>query len=109
MPGGGPVLAPYVATSAPESRELTLASGPVVLTATYGDRVALHVSTDGRTTTHRSRRSARPEAPVKAVALTLTGPQATAFTREAGVWVAQERATTSATGTTCTTRPGWPA
>ena len=91
VPGGGPVQAPYVATSAPESRELTLASGPVTLTATYDDRVALHVSTDGRTTTHRSRRSGRPEGPVEAVALTLTGPQATAFTREAGVWVARAR------------------
>ena len=91
VPDGGPVRAPYVATSAPESRELTLASGAVTLTATYGDRVALHVSTDGRTTTHRSRRSGRPEAPVEAVALTLTGPQVTAFTREAGVWVARAR------------------
>jgi hypothetical protein len=91
VPDGGPVRAPYVATSAPESRELTLASGGVTLTATYGERVALHVSTDGRTTTHRSRRSGQPEAPVEAVALTLTGPQVTAFTREAGVWVARAR------------------
>jgi hypothetical protein len=91
VPGGGPVQAPYVATSAPERRELTLASGPVTLTATYADRVALHVSTDGRTTTHRSRRSSRPEAPVEAVALTLTGPQVTAFTREDGAWVARAR------------------
>ena len=90
-PDGGPVLAPYVATSARESRELTLASGAVTLTATYADRVALHVGTDGRTTTHRSRRSGRPEAPVEAVALTLTGPQVTAFTQEAGVWVARAR------------------
>ena len=91
VPDGGPVRAPYVATSAPEARELTLASGRVTLTATYDERVALHVSTDGRTTTHRSRRSGRPEAPVEAVALTLTGPQVTAFTREAGVWVARAR------------------
>ena len=53
--------------------------------------MALHVSTDGRTSTHRSRRSSQPEAPVEAVALTLTGPQVTAFTREAGVWVARAR------------------
>jgi hypothetical protein len=53
--------------------------------------VALHVGTGGRTTTHRSRRSSRPEAPVEAVALTLTGPQVTAFTREAGAWVARAR------------------
>lgn len=91
VPDGGPVLAPYVATSARESRELTLASGAVTLTATYADRVALHVGVDGRTTTHRSRRSGRPEAPVEAVAVTLTGPQVTAFTQEAGVWVARAR------------------
>ncbi len=91
VPGGGPVHAPYVATSAPEPRELTLASGPVTLTATYADRVTLHVRTDGRTTTHRSRRSSRPEAPVETVALTLTGPQVTAFTREGGAWVARAR------------------
>jgi hypothetical protein len=53
--------------------------------------VVLHVTTDGRTTTHRSRRSGRPEGPVEAVALTLTGPQVTAFTREAGEWVARAR------------------
>ena len=91
VPDGVPARAPYVATSAAGSGELTLASGPVTLTATYDDRVALHVSTDGRTTTHRSRRSGRTEAPVEAVALTLTGPQVTAFTREAGVWVARAR------------------
>ena len=91
VPDGGPVRAPYVATSAPEAQELTLASGAVTLTATYGERVALHVSTEGRTTTHRSRRSGQPEAPVEAVALALTGPQVTAFTREAGVWVARAR------------------
>ena len=90
-PDGGPVRAPCLATSAPEPRELTLASGDVTLTATYDERVALHVSTGGRTTTHRSRRSGRPEAPVEAVALALTGPQVTAFTQEAGEWVARAR------------------
>ena len=34
----------------PGSAELTLACGPVTLAATYDDRVALHVTTDGRTT-----------------------------------------------------------
>ena len=63
----------------------------MTLTATYGERVALHVTTDGRTTTHRSRRSGRPQAPVEAVALTLTGPQVTAFTQEDGGWVARAR------------------
>ena len=90
-PDGGPVRAPCLATSAPEPRELTLASGDVTLTATYDERVALHVSTGGRTTTHRSRRSGRPEAAVEAVALALTGPQVTAFTQEAGEWVARAR------------------
>ena len=86
-----PVRAPYVAVTATGAPELTLAGGSVTLAASYGDRVALHVTTDGRTTTHRSRRSGRPEAPVEAVGLTLTGPQVTAFTREAGAWVARAR------------------
>jgi len=87
----GPVRAPYVAVEAPGTVELTLAGGPVTLTATFDGRVALHVTTDGRTTTHRSRRSGRPDGPVEAVALTLTGPVVTAFTREAGAWVARSR------------------
>ena len=91
VPDGGPVRAPYVATWARQADELTLASGAVTVTAGYGEGVALHVTTDGRTTSHRSRRSGRPEAPVEAVALTLTGPQVTAFTQEAGVWVARAR------------------
>ena len=56
-------VAPYVAVEGVPSAELTLASGEVVLTATYDDTVAL----------------------------TLTGPQVTAFTREAGQWVARSR------------------
>jgi hypothetical protein len=91
VPDGGPVVAPCVATSAPGARELSLAGGAVTVTATYDDRVALHVTTDGRSTTHRSRRSGRPAAAVEAVALTLTGPQVTAFTREEGLWVARAR------------------
>jgi hypothetical protein len=87
----GPVRAPYAAVTGAPSSPLTLAGGPVTVEATYDDRVALHVSTGGRTTTHRSRRSSRPEAPVEEVALTLTGPQVTAFTREAGAWVARAR------------------
>ena len=91
VPDRGPARAPYVATSATGSAELTLASGAVTIAATYGDRVALHVTAEGRTTSHRSRRSGRPEAPVEATALTLTGPQVTAFTREGGVWMARAR------------------
>ena len=91
VPDSGPVRAPYVATSAARAQELVLASGAVTLTATYGDQVSLHVTTDGRTTTHRSRRSGRPAGPIEAVALTLTGPQVTAFTSEDGAWVARAR------------------
>jgi hypothetical protein len=87
----GPVRAPYAAVTADGAPALTLAAGAVTLEATYDDRVALHVSTGGRTTTHRNRRSGRPEAPVEAVGLTLTGPHVTAFTKEAGVWVARAR------------------
>ncbi|HET6938662.1 MAG TPA: hypothetical protein VFI19_08660, partial [Nocardioides sp.] len=81
----------YAAVTGEPSSTLTLASGSVTVEATYGPRVALHVSTGGRTSTHRSRRSGLPEAPVEAVALTLTGPQVTAFTQEAGAWVARAR------------------
>jgi hypothetical protein len=87
----GPVRAPYAAVTGEPSSSLTLASGAVTVDATYGQRVALHVSTGGRTSTHRSRRSGLQEAPVEAVALTLTGPQVTAFTQEAGAWVARAR------------------
>ena len=88
LPGA---VAPYVAVEGAPAAELTLASGEVVLTATYDETVTLHVTTGGRTTSHRSRRSGRPEAEVEAVALALTGPQVTAFTREAGQWVARSR------------------
>jgi len=84
-------VAPYVAVEAAGDGELTLASGDVTLTATYDRTVALHVTTGGRTTSHRSRRSGRPEGPVEGVALALTGPQVTAFTREGGQWVARSR------------------
>jgi hypothetical protein len=87
----GPVRAPYAAVTAHGRPALTLAGGAVTVEATFDDPVALHVSTGGRTTTHRSRRSGRPEAAVEAVALTLTGPLVTAFTQEAGVWVARGR------------------
>jgi hypothetical protein len=87
----GPVRAPYAAVMADGTPELTLSGGAVCVVATFGDHVTLHVTTDQRTTSHRSRRSGRAEAPVDAVALTLTGPQVTAFTREAGAWMARAR------------------
>jgi hypothetical protein len=91
VPDAARPRAPYVAVEAEGAQEVTLAGGTVTLTATFGERVALHVTTGGRTTTHRSRRSSRPQAPVDGVALALTGPQATAFTREGGIWVARAR------------------
>jgi hypothetical protein len=91
VPDPSPPRAPYVAVEAVGARELSLSGGAVSLTATYDHHVSLHVTTDGRSTTHRSRRSGRPEGPVDAVALALTGPQVTAFTREAGAWVARAR------------------
>jgi hypothetical protein len=87
----GPVRAPYAAMTAQGPEPLTLAGGDLTVEATYHGRVTLHVTTGARTTTHRSRRTGRPDAPVEAVALTLTGPQVTAFTREAGAWVARAR------------------
>jgi hypothetical protein len=87
----GAVVAPYAAVTADGAAPLTLAGGSVTVEATYDDRVTLHVGTGGRTTTHRSRRSGRPEAAVEAVGLTLTGPIVTSFTREAGAWVARAR------------------
>jgi hypothetical protein len=84
-------VAPYVAVEAPEQRTLTLASGPVTVVATFEESVALHVTVGGRTRSFRSRRSGQPTARVEAVALTLTGPQVTAFTQEEGAWVARAR------------------
>jgi hypothetical protein len=91
VPHDGPLVAPYAAVAGTGTGPLTLSSGGLTVETSYDERVALHVTTDGRTTTHRSRRSGRPEAPVEELALTLTGPQVTAFAREAGVWVARSR------------------
>jgi hypothetical protein len=63
----------------------------VPLPAPWGVGGAGHVTAGGRTPPHRRRRRGRPEAPVEAVALTLTGPQVTALTLEAGAWVARAR------------------
>ncbi|WP_337191657.1 hypothetical protein [Nocardioides flavescens] len=83
----GPVRAPYAATRGRGT--LTLASGSTSITC--DDSVALHVTRDGRTTTLRSRRHGRPQAPVDELALTLTARQVTAFALEAGRWVARAR------------------
>lgn len=83
----GPVRAPYA--GARGRGPLTLASGGTSITC--DDSVALRVTHDGRTTTHRSRRHGRPAGPVEELALTLTGRQVTAFAREDGQWVARAR------------------
>ncbi|WP_193609421.1 hypothetical protein [Nocardioides lijunqiniae] len=88
-------VAPYVAVQAevagtgPVTLELT--SGDTRLVGTYDDGLALAVTAGGRTTRHRSRRAARPEGPLEAVALTLTGTHATVLGRERGVWTARGR------------------
>jgi len=81
-----PQPAPYVAVEAEIDGPavLTLTSGDVRLAARFdGVYADLAVTTGGRTTTHRSRRFARPGEPVAALALTLTGTHLTAFTRAA--------------------------
>ena len=84
------VVAPYAAATGPGSLELS--SGADRLVARYdGDAVWLEVTTGGRTTRHRSRRSARPRGPVAEVGLALTGTHLTALTRDGGEWVARAR------------------
>jgi hypothetical protein len=90
-----PPAAPYAALQAsltgPGRVELALSSGDVSLGAEYDGAVQLVVRTGARTTTHQSRRFGRPEGPVRGLALTLTGPHATALTEENGRWVARAR------------------
>ncbi|WP_134740185.1 hypothetical protein [Nocardioides sp. 503] len=88
-------VAPYVAVQAdvagPGPVTLTLSSGDTRLTATYDGELTLAVTTGERTTRHRSRRAARPDGPVEAVALTLTGTHVAVLGREAGGWTARGR------------------
>ncbi|MGB0099798.1 MAG: hypothetical protein WBP61_05900 [Nocardioides sp.] len=82
------VLAPYAAVTGPGT--VALRSGPDHLVARYdGAAVWLEVSRAGRTTRLRSRRLARPDAPVVEVGLTLTGTHLTVLTRGSGAWVAR--------------------
>lgn len=84
------VVAPYAAVTGPGSLEL--ASGADRLVARYdGDSVWLEVTTDGRTTEHRSRRLARPDGAVHEVALALTGTHVTALTRNGDAWIARAK------------------
>ncbi len=64
-----------------------LLSGDTVLRAVWdGREVTIETEHEGRRRHHRSRRHSRGRAP-SALALSLTGPVATAYVREAGHWV----------------------
>ena len=100
VPGTGSVglaapLAPYVAVEAdvagPGAVELTLTSGDTVLTGRYAGGLALTVTAGGRTTHHRSRRWGRPDGPVDAVALTLTGTHLAVLSRAGSTWTVRGR------------------
>jgi hypothetical protein len=88
-------LAPYVAVTGvltgPGAVELTLAGGDVALTGRYDDGLGLAVTTGGRTIRHRSRRLGRPEGPVDAVGLTLTGTHLSVLSRAMGTWTVRGR------------------
>jgi hypothetical protein len=89
-------VAPYVAVTAdvagPEPVSLTLGSGDVELTVVLDDNgLALRIATGATTTTHRSRRSGKPEADVDAVALSLTATHVVGYTREDGRWRVRAR------------------
>jgi hypothetical protein len=87
-----PQPAPYVAVVAETDgpAEISLVSGDSTLTALLhgGRHTALRVDAD----VARSRRHGRSRQPVEALALTVTGAQATVFTRSGGVWTARAKA-----------------
>lgn len=88
-------VAPYVAATAevagPGPASVTLASGGVELTADYDGALSLQVTTDGTSTTHRSRRFARPQDEVDAIALSLTATHVVGYTREGARWRVRAR------------------
>lgn len=88
-------LAPSVAIEAdvrgPDPVSISLVSGDVTLTGTYDETLGLVVTTGSRTTRHASRRSGRPEAPVAAVGLALTGTHLSVLTHEDGAWTVRGR------------------
>lgn len=91
-----PRPAPYAAVLASGPGErlvLFWRSGEDLLEAEYAEgRVLLRVTTQGRTTEHRSRRFSRLRSPATDVALTLTGTHLTVLTRSAGEdWLARAR------------------
>ena len=85
-------LAPALAVEGSAgTTELALSSGDDRVVVTYDGSFSLTVTTGGRTTSHRSRRSGRPDGPVDRVALTLTGTHVVGWGHEAGGWVARGR------------------
>ena len=85
-------LAPALTVEAPpDVAELALTSGDDRLAVTYGDRFTLTVTASDGTTTHRSRRSGRPDGPVDRIALTLTGTHLVGWGHERDGWVARGR------------------
>jgi hypothetical protein len=72
--------------------QLTLRSGDVALTAVWDGRATwLEATAGGRTTTHRSRRMARPKDRPRVLGLALTGTHVTVLTRGPGSWTARAR------------------
>lgn len=95
QPGSTLPPAPYAAVESDlagrRPARVGLSSGRTRVEARWdGRRVALHVDFDGRASRHASRRHARAEAPT-GLALTLTGPELTAWAREGDRWVARAR------------------
>jgi hypothetical protein len=97
-PGSEPfsAVAPYVAATAgiagPGPASVSLRGGDVALTAALdGDGLALAVTTGTSTTTHRSRRFARPDGEVSRLALSLTATHVVGYTEEGGRWRVRAR------------------
>jgi hypothetical protein len=86
-------LAPFLTVEAPATGDVTLAlvSGNDRLEGRYDGGFSLAVTAGGRTTSHRSRRSGRPDSTVDRVALTLTGTHLAVSGREGDRWVVRGR------------------
>jgi hypothetical protein len=81
-----------VATGIGPITRVSWRSGADLLEAVYAEgRVAIAVTTAGRTTLHRSRRFGRVPPRPEGLALVLTGTQLTALTAADGVWTARAR------------------
>lgn len=98
LPGSatGAPVAPYVAVEGTLAgggpAELSFESGDTALVAEYDDRgLGLRVTAGGTTTTHRSRRFARPDGTIERLALTLTATHLVVLAHEAGSWQVRGR------------------